>query len=163
MSDAEKPVLAISPSSDRMHIGLAATLLSHLRAEEPEQGTGINPIPWQFFDFDGNPLAVAEEDGGEVLVREDSSADPPGRAARQVLVARVDLVLAHAQLRVDQWLADLVAGGEGPPEDADRVRMVRVQGELADVLTMLAAVGPGLVLNLRTDDNGSWWHNFWAH
>lgn len=162
MSDVQAPVLAISPSNDRMHIGLPATVLKHVKAEEPVLGSGTPVIAWQFYDSDGIALVVEDGDGGEELVPQDPTDEAPGRAARQILVARVDLVLAHAQLRVDQRLAERTAGGD-PPGPGDRTRMVRVQGEFGDVLTMLFALEPDLNANPEAPNPGSWWHNFWAH
>lgn len=155
-----EPVLAVSPGNDRLHVGKADTVLPHVTAERSQ--SGASPIAWQYFDARGVPLAVAIHGAGEVLEPADATAAPPARPARQVLVSRIDLVLAHAQLRLDLDIARRVAGGE-PLTDADRTRMVRVQGELTDVLTMLGALDTNLDPTPQGPDAGSWWHYFWAH
>lgn len=152
-----EPVLAISPGNDRMHVGSAAVVLSHVKAEAQLLGTGLVAVPWQFFDAAGQPLV--EDGGSATLVANGDAAD---RAGRQVLVARVDLVLAHAQAQLDAQLAKVVAGGD-QVLDTDPVRMVRVQGELSDVLRMLAALDADLDPSPTQPNPGSWWHNLWAH
>ena len=82
---------------------------------------------------------------------------------RTVLVARVDLVLAHAQLRLDLTIAKRIEGND-PSEDKESVRMVRVQGdELRDVLTMPAAPDKDLNAAPQGPDKGSWWHEYRSH
>lgn len=158
MQPVHEPVLAISPENDRMHVGDAAVVLAHVTAEQPILGSGLSAVAWQFYDSLGRSLV---EDGGALVLADEAAALPP-RPARQVLVARIDLVLAHAQLRLDRDIAARVAGGE-PPTDDERVRMVRVEGELADVATMLFALAPDLQPNPVVPHSASWWHNFWAH
>lgn len=158
MTDPEHPVLAISPANDRMHVGAAATVLPHVQAEAPAAGSAVPAVDWEFFDAHGRALSV----DGAALVVADPAAPAPGRALRQVLVSRVDLVLAHAQLRLDAAIAADEAAGE-PLAAGDRARGVRVQGELADVLVALAALDPDLDPTPQGPNPGSWWHNLWAH
>lgn len=128
MTDPDPPVLAITPANDGMHVGPAATVLSHVTGEATAPAC-------EYYDPAGRALQIT----GHSLEPVDPDADPPGDAARQLLVARIDLVLAHAQLRLDAQLA--TAGGAGPD---DPTRMVRVQGDLPQVLVMLAALVPDL-------------------
>lgn len=160
MGDAvSDPVLAISPGNDRMHVGVADVVLSHVTAEKANRG---DTTAWEYFDARGAALAVVDHGAGEVLEPADPNAAPPLRPARQVLVGRIDLVLAHAQLRLDEDIARRIAGND-PPRDRESVRMVRVQGELRDVLIMLAALDKDLDPSPHGPNPGSWWHNFWAH
>ena len=160
MTDPDHPVLAISPTNDRMHVGAAAVVLPHVRAEAPAAGSTTPAVAWEFYDAHGRALSV--DASGPALVVVDPAAPAPGRALRQVLVSRIDLVLAHAQLRLDAAIAADEAAGEPLAAD-DRVRGLRVQGELADVLVVLAALDPDLDPTPADPHSGSWWHNFWAH
>lgn len=153
------PVLAISPDDDRMHVGADATVLSHVTAEAAQGG---DQIAWQFFDARGVALAVVDHGAGGVLEPADPNAALPLRPVRQILVSRIDLVLAHAQLRLDLKIAERIEGHD-PPRDKESVRMVRVHGELRDVLIMLAALDEDLDPTPHGPNPGSWWHNFWAH
>jgi hypothetical protein len=162
VTQAERPVLAISPANDRLHVGAAATVLPHVRAEAPAAGSTTPAVAWEFYDADGRARVVDETGAAPALVPADAAAPAPGRALRQVLVSRVDLVLAHAQLRLDAAVAANEAAGE-PLAATDRARGVRVQGELADVLVMLAALDPDLDPTPQGPNPGSWWHNLWAH
>lgn len=158
MTAIREPVLAITPGSDRMHVGPAATVLSHVTAEQPPARGPAPATDWEFHDADGRALAVTA--GG--LAAADATLAAPARAARQVLVSRIDLVLAHAQLRLDAHVTERIAGGD-PPTDDERVRMLRVGGELADVLGVLVMLEPGLDPTPGDPTPGSWWHYFWAH
>lgn len=158
MTTIREPVLAITPDSDRMHVGPAATVLSHVTAEQPPAGGPEPATDWEFHDADGRALAVTA--GG--LAAADAAAPAPLRAVRDVLVSRIDLVLAHAQLRLDAQIAQRIAGGD-PPTDDERVRMLRAGGELADVLGVLVMLEPGLDPTPGDPTPGSWWHYFWAH
>ena len=160
MTDPEHPVLAISPANDRMHVGAAAVVLPHVRAEAPADGGPAAAVDWEFYDGHGRALSV--DAAGPALVLADPAVPAPGRALRQVLVSRIDLVLAHAQLRLDTAIAADEAAGEPLAAD-DRARGVRVQGELADVLVALAALDPDLDPTPQGPNPGSWWHNLWAH
>jgi hypothetical protein len=156
-------VLAISHASDRMHIASAADLLGHLVAEQEEGNVAAVADAWEFYDAEGCPMTVAQQGAGAVLEREDPQAGPPHPVRQQVLVARVDLVLAHAQVRLSTSIAELVEGGE-VLQPGDPTQMIRVPGLLLpDVLTVLAALQPDLDPNPEGPDPGNWWHVFWAH
>jgi len=154
MTDVTPPVLAISPENDSAHIGAPDIVLGHVEAERPKPEDGRRIIDWEFFDAAGNPLAVSDDGAGNrVLVVADDGAPAPDRAARQQLVTRIGIALDNAQLRLDQKLA--LAGGAGPD---GRVEVVKVAGELADVLVMLGAL-EDLEIPAPQPHPGSWLHN----
>lgn len=136
MTDPDPPVLAITHADDGMHVGPAVTVLAHVTGERLAASGTAPDVDWEYFDAAGRSLHVDE---AGALTPVEPEADPPGDAQRQILVARIGLVLAHAQVRLDALLA--AAGGAGPD---DPTRMVRVQGDLRAVLVMLAALVPDL-------------------
>jgi hypothetical protein len=131
MTEPRSPALAISPENDTAHVGPPGILLPHVRAEAPTT-PGKRVITWEFFDRDGRPLSVADDgEGGQKLVVTDPDADDPTRADQQVLVTRIGLALQNAQLRLDALFSKV------PPGPSDKIEVVKVSGELEDVLRML--------------------------
>lgn len=159
MTEPPPLVLAISTANDSLHVGDRGTVLLHVTAEQPDENDPSLPVDWEFFDAEGRPLVVRDDGSGPALEPVDPSASP-GRAQQQVLVSRVDLVLANAQVRLDTRIAEDEAAGE-TVEPGDRLRMVRVQGEFGDVLRMLAALDPALDPSPSAPNPGNWFHNLW--
>lgn len=153
MSEPELPVLAISPTSHAMHVGRAATVLPHVVAERPAAQAAIAPVEWEYYDAEGRPLNAHE---GALVAADAAAATTPDDASRQLLVARIGLVLAHAQIRLDALNA--LGGGAAP---GDPTRMVRAEGDLVDVLRMLAALDPDIDPTPSDAHQQGFFHNLW--
>lgn len=150
MTEPEPPVLAITAENDLMHIAPAAAMLEHIDGEATEAGPAGDPVPvYEFYDLTGRPLQLVTAASGGQSLEPVPGAPDPTPLGRQLLVDRIDLVMARTQVVLSTDLANGVA--------ADGARVPRVQGDLREVVTALAAV-------VTFDDDsgprpGNWVHN----
>jgi hypothetical protein len=136
-------VLAIGDDNLRLHVGVLEELIPHL-----DQGGPLLPKV-ELFDDQGRPLQVTTDRAGVSTI-----SLVPNVAAVEggVLVDRIALALAHAQVELDRE-----AGGDGAADGIGPIPQLR--GELRVVLAGLAAFfGP---MN-PPPNQGSPRHN-WLH
>jgi hypothetical protein len=125
MSGPTRYVLAISENDDRLHVGPLDDLLPHFgvtRANRHGSAEGL-----EFYDDEGNPLTITAEDTGQPQFTQLGT----GAVTEQLLVDRIAVVLARAQVLLDRE--------DTPPIS----RFPLLQGDLRTVLAALAdALGP---------------------
>jgi len=140
---AESIILAISPDNHFLHAGRSSSLLKHLDLDaKPDL---------QYYDGVGNGYEVHVDSGTSGAPR----LVPLGTVDSQVLLDRIDLVLAQLQNRLN-------ADNVDDPSKAPRVP--RPTGRLSDVLAELSKlIGTLKPRGDRTDHpSRSPFHN-WIH
>lgn len=131
----DKPVLAIRSDDGFMHVAGATALLEHV-----SEIVGDPTPQLEFFDGSGRrlhvvngalePLTVPDPDGGATPV--------PVLVDPQLLLDRIDVVMARSQVALDRAPAPLVVDGR------PITRLPRITGELPLVLQLLAGLGGAL-------------------
>lgn len=151
MIDKDAVVLAIAENDTLVHVGPAEDLAFHYDQEQPAPPEGKQWPAVEFYDNEGFHLVhVPVAPPADAGFDRDAGYPEPTDADRQLLLDRIDLALAHAQVGRDRLLA---AGStfEGPE------RIVRVSGDLPTVLMALDAVDQ---LGSHSDTSrGGWFHN----
>jgi hypothetical protein len=111
--------------------------------------------PFEIYDDEGNRLMITADDNGEPqLSRDDTQDADADTVARQLLVDRVALFLARAQVVLDR--------DPDPPDDPPLSRFPLLQADLRTVLAALAdLLGPLTPATVITDPNrGNAHHNY---
>jgi hypothetical protein len=159
MTGPEPLILAITTTDSLIHVGSGPDLLPHVGQEAADyEAIGQTPPDWEFFDITGTELRLVRDDAGHATGFEpaDPQAGDPGAAFRALLVDRIGVFQARAQVVLDRKQA---AGDyDGDPEA--RLRAPVVSGELRDVLPALQVLG-GRAKPPGEPDPGSWLHNLW--
>ena len=131
----DEPVLAIRSDDGFMHVAPAAALLEHVSE------IAGDPTPeLEFHDGAGRRLHVVAGALEMLTVADpDGGTEPlPVLTDPQLLVDRIDVVLARTQVALDRAAAPLVVDGRAI------TRIPRVSGELPVVLHLLACLGGAL-------------------
>lgn len=148
-----EPVMAIAVNNSLVHAGLAAAVARHWAERQPDPPPGTKFPAIEFVDAKGIPLTLVPPDGAvDAHFDRDDTVPEPDDDAKQLLVDRIDLVLAHAQLARDEQRADPNGdSGFGP------ARVVRVTGDLTSVITALAGLDDAS--SHSQPNRGGWFHN----
>jgi hypothetical protein len=148
-------VLAIAANDTLLHVGPAAAIAAHYAEQQPVAPQGVQLPATEFYDSAGCPLTHVPGDGRTAAgLDRDAEHGQADCAARRLLVDRIDLVLAHAQVVRDRQLAHPDGdAGFGP------ARVLRVSGDLAGVLAALAAVDDSASSSHSQPNPGGWFHN----
>jgi hypothetical protein len=148
-----EPVMAIAANNSLVHAGPAAAVARHWADLQPDPPPGTTWPAVEFVDAKGIPLTlVPPDDVVDAHFDRDDTLPEPDDDAKQLLVDRIDLALARAQLLRDEQRADPNGDrGFGP------ARIVRVTGELTSVITALAALDDAS--SHSQPGRGGWFHN----
>lgn len=101
-------VLAIK-GNERIHVGETAAFIQHIgRGEDGENFEADRLVElagsFELYDEDGSPLDVKLDGGNVELVRKPNADPVPG----ELLVGRINFLLAQAQAQLDQARSDTV-------------------------------------------------------
>ncbi|MCX6464687.1 MAG: hypothetical protein NTW05_14025 [Pseudonocardiales bacterium] len=128
----DEPVLAIRADDGFMHVSTAQALLEHV-----SEIVGDPSPQLEFYDGAGRQLHVVNGALEPMTVPDPAGGPNPVEvvADPQLLVDRIDVVLARTQVALDRAVAPLDVGGR-PVR-----RIPRVSGELPVVLHLLSCLG----------------------
>ncbi len=130
-----------------LHVGTRGAVLDHL-LEDP-----AGPSPdLDLFDRRGQRLKVVDAEGTVTL---EPDGGPPEPDDIQLLLDRIDLVLARWQVLLDTDPPE-ATGGDPPPK-----RVLRLSGELPEVVDALRTLFPSLP-SANSPTPGDYWHRI-AH
>jgi hypothetical protein len=143
MTDDQDVVLMIKDDG-LLHVGARGALLDHLLENPQGPAPGID-----VFDRVGQRQKLVEQPDGAVTLEPDG--DPPDTVGLQLLLDRIDLVLARWQVLLDTDPPE-PTDGSAPPK-----RVLRVTGELPQVVDALHTLFPTLP-SANSPTPGNYWH-----
>ena len=136
-------VVLVIKNEGLLHIGTRGALLDHIVENPNGPAPGID-----FFDRVGRPQKLVTTNGSITL---EPDGDLPDAGAAQLLLDRIDLVLAHWQVLLDTD-PPLPTDGSAPPK-----RVLRASGELPQVVDALHVLFPSLP-SPASPTPGDYWH-----
>jgi len=144
MGGDDQDVVWMIKEDGLLHVATRGALLDHLLENPQGPAPGID-----VYDRTGRPQSIVEQpDGGFRIEPEET---PPEADAVQLLLDRIDLVLARWQVLLDTDPPE-PTDGSAPPK-----RVLRVIGELPQVIDALHTLFPSLP-SPNSPTPGGYWH-----